>query len=384
MLFYVDRQTLTVLKTTLKTELNWTDTQYSWLVTAFMVPYTLCYLVTGQMIDRWGTRLMMPLATLLTGLADNLWSIGACRFILGAAEAGIVPAVLVTIITWFPSDRRGMANTLNKPLTVAGQVLVTPIAAWIALELGWRWAFLLPGLLGIITAKLWWMLDRQPPHYGNESTPAAPTTAPAFREVIRNKSIRGLLIARLISDPLWFFLIFWQPGLLQEKFEMSLGTFGRIGWIPAAGSVVFLMLFGIGSDWLIVRGWTPLASRLRILMLTACLSPLVLAVNWVESAGLALALLTGVQIMTATWLNMTGLLMSDLVPRRMVGTAFAVMCALGAASGALFNQIAGPLIELVGYSALLAIGSLLHPVAAGILWWNYRRSPQASTGGGAA
>ena len=92
MLFYIDRQTLSVLKSTLKDDLGWSDADYSWLVTAFMVPYTFCYLVTGQLIDRWGTRVMMPVflgimsvATMLTGLAGNLWTMGACRFVLGAA-----------------------------------------------------------------------------------------------------------------------------------------------------------------------------------------------------------------------------------------------------------------------------------------------------------
>ena len=107
--------------------------------------------------------------------------------------------------------------------------------------------------------------------------------------------------------------------------------------------------------------------------MTTLLSPAVLALNWVGDHGWALTLLTLVQIMTATWLSMTGLLMSDLVPRRMVGTAVALMSAFGAATGAGFNLFVGPLIETVGYSTLLVLCSLLHPIAAGILWWSYAR-----------
>ncbi|MDI1249640.1 MAG: MFS transporter [Lacunisphaera sp.] len=378
MLFYIDRQTLSVLKPTLKVEMGWSDTHYSWLVTAFMVPYTLCYLVTGQLIDRWGTRLMMPLflgvmsvATMLTGLAGNLWTMAACRFVLGAAEAGIVPAVLVAIVTWFPRDLRGTANTFNKPLTVSGQILVAPLAAWITAGIGWRWAFLLPGLASLIAARMWWTLDRSPPEYG---APPAPASPPTYREVIRTKAIRGVLLARIISDPLWFFLIFWQPGFLQEELGMTLEKFGQVGWIPAAASVGFIMVFGVTSDWLIRRGWSPAASRIRILMAVSLLSPAILVLRWVDHHGLAITLLTIVQVMTATWLSMTGLLMSDLVPRRMVGTAVAIMSAFGAAMGTVFNLCAGPLIESVGYSTLLVLASLLHPLAAGILWWNYGHS----------
>lgn len=375
MLFSIDRQTLSVLKPMLKIELNWTDTQYSWLVSAFMVPYTLGYLVTGHLIDRWGTRLMMPLflgtmslATLLTGVAENLWAQGACRFVLGAAEAGIMPAIMVAIVTWFPPDRRGTANMLNKPLTVAGHILVAPLAVWITAEFGWRWAFILPGLLGIAAAKWWWFLDRDPPSY---SAPTGPEPVPSYREIFRTKAIRGVLLARVISDPLWFFLIFWQPSYLQEELGMTLEEFGQVGWIPAAVSVGFIMSLGIFSDHLIRRGLAPARSRVRVLILATLLSPAVLLLPWVRQHGLAISLLTIIQIMTATWLSLTNLLISDLVPRRMVGTAVAIMSAFGAAMAGGFNLVAGPLIEGIGYHTLFVLCSLLHPISAAVLWWNY-------------
>jgi ACS family hexuronate transporter-like MFS transporter len=351
-----------------------------------MVPYTLCYLVTGRLIDRWGTRLMMPLflgamsvATVLTGLAGNLWTMGACRFVLGAAEAGIVPAVLVTIVTWFPPDRRGTANTINKPLTVSGQVLVAPLAVLITAGLGWRWAFFLPGLLGLAVAYAWWRLDRDPPLY----IPPGPAASPArFRDILAQPVVRAVFLARMISDPLWFFMLFWQPGYLQEELGMSLGKFGQIGWIPAAASVGFIMLLGHASDRLISHGRTPANSRIVILLATSILSPAVLVLPWVGDHTIALALLTVIQVMTATWLSMSGLLISDLVPRRIVGTAVALLSVFGAATGALFNLLAGPLIEAVGYTALLVVGSLLHPLAAGVLWWGYSR--QRTTSGNPA
>jgi ACS family hexuronate transporter-like MFS transporter len=264
---------------------------------------------------------------------------------------------------------------------VAGQILVAPLAVWITTGIGWRWAFMLPGLVGLIAARLWWTLDRSPPDYGE---PPAPSTPPTYRDVIRTKAIRGVLLARIISDPLWFFLIFWQPGFLQEELGMTLEKFGRIGWIPAAASVGFIMVFGVTSDWLIRRGWSPASSRIRILMAVSLLSPAILVLRWVDHHGLAITLLTIVQVMTATWLSMTGLLMSDLVPRRMVGTAVAIMSAFGAAMGTAFNLCAGPLIEAVGYSTLLVMASLLHPLAAGILWWHYgcaRTSPDSTAAG---
>ncbi len=106
MLFSVDRQTLAVLKPFLSEHYGWTDQDYAWLVVSFMGPYTLCYLFTGHLIDRWGARRMLPLmlglmslATIATALSDHLWSIGFWRCVLGAASAGIAPCAMVSIVT---------------------------------------------------------------------------------------------------------------------------------------------------------------------------------------------------------------------------------------------------------------------------------------------
>jgi ACS family hexuronate transporter-like MFS transporter len=385
MLFYIDRQTLSVLKPTLGSEWNWSDADYGLLVTAFMVPYVLCYLVTGRWIDRWGTRRTMPVflgamsvATLGSGLAGGSLELGIWRAILGIAEAGIMPAVMVAIIQWFPADLRGTATTIHKPLIVAGQVFVAPIAAISALEFGWRWAFLLPGAFGLLCAAGWWFADRDAPH----AIPAGPL--PDYREVLARRDIRGVLLARLITDPLWFFLMFWQPALLQEELGLSLAEFGRVGWIPPAAALVGIMLLGMLSDHLVRRRCGTVRSRVLVIAGSTVISPAVIFLAHVDSVPLALGLLAIIQVMTASWLSLSGLLMADLVPGRMVGTTVAVMSAIGATSGALFNLAAGPLLDTFGYSRLLLAGAMLHPIGAFILWRAYLRPASLNVPGASA
>lgn len=378
-LFYLDRQTLSVLKTTLKTELSWTDVDYGWLVSTFMLSYTACYLFTGRLIDRWGTRLSMPTfvgvmsaATLLTAIARNLGEMGACRALLGLAEAGVMPATMVAIFRWFPPERRGVASTIKEPLYVLGQVLATPLTAAVTLAWNWHLAFVLPGILGFMVAAAWWLTDRSPVMVAQRE--AAPTQPTSYREALAQRNIWGVILARLISDPLWFFFIYWEPGFLQERLGMSLGELARIGWIPTAVGTGTLLLLGMLSDWTVVRfGWTPSHSRRRILQCAAIFSPLVLVLPMLHNHALAIMVLCLARVMMVVWLNFTNLYMADLVPQSLIATSVALMSAFGAATGLLCNAIVGPVLENVGYGAVFAVGACLHPAAAFVLWRFYGR-----------
>jgi MFS transporter, ACS family, hexuronate transporter len=376
-LFYLDRQTLSVLKTTLKLERGWTDTDYGWLVSAFMLCYTACSLFTGRWIDRWGTRRIMTLfigvmslATILCGLSSHLQEMAASRALLGLAEAGIMPAIYVATFAWFPPGQRGTASTIKEPLYVTGLILAAPLAVWFTRHWSWHAAFVVPGAVGMLVAAGWWLLDRAPPGPAT-ATAAAPAS---YFDALRRPELWGVIVARLISDPLWFFLFYWEPGFLQERLGMSLGELGRLGWIPTAVATTALLISGAFSDWLVRRlGWSPARSRRIILQGLACLAPTVLALRFTENHILAIVLLSFARIMLVGWLNLTNLFMADLVPHKLIGTSIALMSAFGAATGLLCNAFIGPVIGTIGYGGIFTIGACLHPLAALILWRCYRK-----------
>ncbi len=165
---YFDRQTLSLLKTTLKQSLGLDDVGYSHLVTAFMVPYIIMYVVGGRLVDRWGHRLAMTvflvvwsLACVLCGFAEGVGVLILGRILLGLAEPGAFPAMQAAIMTWFPKERRAFAMSLTAPSTTAGAILAPPLVAAITLYYDWHGAFLLPGLVGIFLAAVWWLSARQ-------------------------------------------------------------------------------------------------------------------------------------------------------------------------------------------------------------------------------
>src|SRR5882724_2271507 len=144
-LFFIDRQTLAILKSTLSQEFKLSNQDYGLLITAYMVPYTLGYLVSGQLIDRWGTRrcatiflLGMSIATVACGLARTFHELLAARVGLGIAESGVVPSIMVLITKWYPRERRGFVVTMHQALQSIGPVITAPLVAELTLSPGWR------------------------------------------------------------------------------------------------------------------------------------------------------------------------------------------------------------------------------------------------------
>ncbi len=383
-LFVVDRQVMSLLKTTLGDELGITDTQYGWLITAFMVPYTVMYLFTGTWADRWGTRKMsllcigtMSLATICTGLSTSFHQLLVWRVVLGVAEAGIMPTAILFVVNWFPKERRATAVSVKSPIGALGQMAAPPLVAFITLSLSWHFAFFIPGVIGIGVAIIWWCLDRTPPDFGE---PVIKTKSPGILGLLKMRAIWPLLGVRLLSDPFWFFLLYWHAAFLQERLGFSLEQIGRWAWIPPACGSLGNLGVGLFSDWLVKRGFSLNRARSLPLVLAAALAPLAWLLPFSINPAMAIVLLAGLYLMCSSWLFLTNVFVADLVPRNAVATGVGLLSAMGGATAALFNLGAGTLVEHFGYTPILLGGALLHPAAALVFWRAYGggrgRAPQ--------
>ena len=387
----IDRNAVSVLKTTLKQTFDIGDSQYSLLVTAFMVPYAIFYLLTGRIVDRFGTRWPLTIfvliwsgATLGAGLSNSLNEMIFWRAVLGAAEAGLLPATIYALVVWFPRDRLATVYAIKNPVQAMGAILSPPLIAGLAIHFGWRAGFIVPGVIGFAFAVLWFFADRNPPVY--DSAPAAPeaTNKPGLLNIMRNPMIWGVLLARVVSDPVWFFFQYWQAGYVQEELGWSLADVGRYLWIPPMLNV--LMTFGSAavSDRLIGRGWLPARSRIRVMQATAILGPLILIIPFVDNKAIVLALLSTTYFMAFTWLAMSNILMADMFPRNQVGTAVGVISCIGTVGAAAFNAAAGPAIEAFGYLPVFACLAVLHPIAVLVMQAFYGKRYLAGPAPGAA
>lgn len=377
--FSLDRQIVSILKTTLMVEMHVTNTGYSALITAFMLPYTLMYFVSGLVVDRFGSRyvltgvvILMSIATLITGMATSVTGLMTGRVILGIAESGTVPALTLAIFTWFKAEQRAFAFQITNLIQSVGLIIAPPFVAWITLSSGWRFAFFIPAATGIIVALLWFFASRKTPPKEEKGDTATATTqivpvAQRYRMVLTSKPIWMLIIARLLTDPFWFFYQYWQVGFMQEKLGLSLAEVGKLLWFPPLASVIGVLGMCYWSDRLVAKGCDPTRARLIIIWSCTCLAPLTFFLPSVSNPLLAVGIMTAINFMCASWLSMATIMMGGLAPRVAIATAIGVMSALGGISSIIFNGFVGGIIDAFGYSVPIYFGAALHPIGAILL-----------------
>lgn len=375
--FSFDRQIVSILKTTLMHEMGVSNQDYSLLITAFMVPYTLMYFLSGVLVDKFGSRyvltglmVLMSMATLITGLSHSLTGLIIGRVILGIAESGIVPALTLAIFTWFKAEQRAFAFQLTNIIQSLGLIVAPPFIAWITLSGGWRWAFFIPAVAGVAIGILWFIASRRQPASATvEAVQEKPQISllKRYKIVLVSAPVWTLIIARLLTDPFWFFYQYWQIGFMQEKLGISLARVGQIMWLPPLVAVFGVLIVCRISDRMVARGTEPTRARLNLIWSVTCLSPLIFFLPTVSNIWLAVGIMTIINFMCTAWLSMVTIMMGGLVPRMAIATAIGIMSALGGISSIIFNGFVGNIIDNFGYALPVYFGAILHPLGAIVL-----------------
>ena len=381
---YIDRQTLSILSPLLRKEFHLTDQDYANIVTAFLIPYTVMYSLGGRIMDRLGVRLGLTLslawwslATVFSAFARSGFSLGLSRFLLGIGEPCVYPAGVKVCGEWFPSRLRATATGIFSSGSSIGALVAPPMIAFLTLHFGWRSAFFVSGILGLLWLPFWWAFYR-PLHFhpavarGDiadiEADRLHQQPAPTYRELLRHKSIWGLMIARLLSDPVWYFYLFWLPDYLQRERGLTLAQVGIYGWIPFLFADLGSIGGGFLSDLLVRKGIPPQRARLILLAAVGVLAPLGALAGIAPTLTTTIAVTCLVAALTQCWSANTATLAADLVPNAATASVFGMMGTAGSLAGAVFAQLLGFIIGHFGYPAAFALAACLHPIAAIVLW----------------
>jgi MFS transporter, ACS family, hexuronate transporter len=286
---YLDRQTLSVLAPSLKTEFHWTNSDFALVVISFRVAYAVMQTVSGRWLDRLGTRNGLTLAVafyssaaMLTSFANGLLSFCGFRFLLGAGEAANWPAATKAVSEWFPRRERGWAVALFDSGSSIGGAIAPLLVLWVYYTFGsWRPAFIVTGALGFIWLLLFRKLYRRPEEHPRLSAEEreyilkgrADAEANeggrrlSYRTLLRLPQTWGIIIAKTLTDPVWFFITDWFAIYLVTKgfkLEESLLAF----WVPFLAADVGNFAGGGFSSWLIKRGWS--VGTARKLVIVVC------------------------------------------------------------------------------------------------------------------
>ena len=370
---YFDRQILSVLKTTLKQEFNLTDSHYSLLITAFMLPYVLMYPIGGRLVDRFGPRWCMvgfvtvwSSATLGIAFTGTFAALAILRGLLGAAEPGNYPAALRTCTVLFEPAHRGLPISLYSAGSAVGAIAAPPLIAWIAVAYGWRWAFAMPAVIGYGWILLWLAATRRKFGQSDLLNGSTSTVRTPVSHLLKDPSIWRLVVVRLVSDPVWYFYLFWLPGYLQEAQGLTLKHTGWVAAIP----FLFADIGGVASahlsDRLVRRGWNGVRARKTVLTVAACFAPVGIFTSYFDVVG-TLVVFSIVALVCTTWLFNHSALLAEVAPRASVASVHGICGACGAIGGLVTNAAIGPIVDSFGYTPVFVVAGSLHLTAAFIL-----------------
>jgi ACS family hexuronate transporter-like MFS transporter len=385
---YVDRQVLSVLKTDLKTQYAWTDETYAAIVMAWQVAYAVGQFGSGWLVDRIGTRLgfavamaFWSLAGVVTSFARGALSFGACRALLGLGEAGNWPGAAKCTREWFPPKERAFATGVWNVGSATGAIIAAPLVAWITLATGhWQAAFVATGALGFLWLVAWLALYRPPhehPRVGAEElallrgatdeAPAADAQPVPWRELLQRRDVWALIIARFISDPVWWFYVFWLPGWLAEHFGFSLKQIGATAWIPFAAADLGSLCGGAASSLLVRRGWPVVRARKAIMVVSAALMPVAIGSAFSDHAPLMLAFVSLAAFAHQSWASSMLTLPGDLLRGGAVASCTGVAGTGAALGGLLATWATGHVVQHFGYTRVVVWNSFMHPLAAVVI-----------------
>lgn len=389
----LDRQALSVLAATLKTELHFGNVEYSYISSAFLAAYGLGYAFCGRFIDRWGVKLALAAALafwsfagMLHAVAIGWMSLAFARFLLGLGESFNSPAGVKAIAEWIPPRERGLSMAVFSNGNIVGAILAPPLVSFLAIRFGWQWSFIATGLAGFVLLLAWWRFYDHPDQHRRvtlaerayireQLTVASPTAPrPSMWALLRHPLCLGFFTVRFLTDPTSYFFSFWLPDYLQHSRGFTLAMIGLVAWIPFLASDIGGPGGGALSDLFVRRGWPPRRARLTLMGAAALLMPLAAVAVRVETAGVAIALIALLLAAQSCWMANQLTLISESVPRENVGTLLALTALGGSIGGVVSNLVTGRVLNAYGYVPVFTGLGTLHVMAFVVLLWSQRHA----------
>jgi ACS family hexuronate transporter-like MFS transporter len=381
---YINRQTLSVLAPVLTRQLHLNHAQYSHIVSSFQIAYALTWLLGGVLLDELGTRMGLALAvvwwsvsSMLTAFAHSVFSFEFFRFLLGMGEGCSWPGATKAVAEWFPARERGLAVGIFDSGSSVGSVIAPPLVAGVAATVGWRYAFVASGVLGFAWLAVWLFVyyplsshrrltaeERQLIEAGRDTAPTSPRSgAGRYLNLLRDTNVWGIVLGRSLSDPIWWFYVFWLPQYLSDARGFSLKQIGAFAWIPFLAADLGNFTGGFGSGFFIRRGVPVIRARKLVCILSAIPMLAGIPVTMVSNAHWALALISLATWGYASWSTMSLTFPSDLFPQDVVASVTGLAGLSAGVAGTMFTLAAGVVVDRFSYFPVFIAAGVIPLIA---------------------
>jgi ACS family hexuronate transporter-like MFS transporter len=382
---YMDRQVIAILKPTLEHTIGMTEVDFGYIVGAFTIAYALGLLAAGRFVDRVGTRIgymvimaVWSLSAMGHALANTVLEFGIARFSLGLGESGNFPAAIKTTAEWFPQSERSLATGIFNSGANVGVVLASLIVPWVTIHYGWHAAFLVTGAFSALWI-LWWFRNYRKPTYHPTLTgaelrfiyqEAAEQMGPStpWVKLLGYRQTWGFAIGKFLTDPIWWFYLFWLPSFFSARFHLNLSHLG----LPLILVYNASTIGSVGGGWLPSPfhrlGLSATHARLGAMLLCACLVVPVFLINYLHSEWAAIGLLSLAAAAHQGWSANLFTTASDMFPRSAVGSVTGIGGMAGSVGGFLLATFAGYILQFThSYASLFAIAASAYLVALAVL-----------------
>lgn len=390
---YLDRQVIGILKPLLESDLHIGEAEYGYIVTAFQIAYALGMLLAGRLIDKFGTKIgygisviLWSIAAMGHALAKGGLGFGVWRAFLGISEAGNFPAAIKTVAEWFPKKERALATGIFNSGTNIGAI-VAPIAVpFLANKFGWQSAFLITGAIGFIWVICWFMFYEVPEkqrklslaelnYIQSDADEKQENQKPIpWIKLLKYRQTWAFFIGKFLTDPIWWFYLFWIPGWLAEVrgTGLNLKSFG-IPLVVIYSSTTLGSIFGGWlSSFMIKKGIAVYKSRKYTMLIFACLvTPIVFAQTEGISTWAAIGLISLAASSHQAWSANIFTTVSDMFPKQAVSSVTGIGGMAGALGGTLIAIFAGNVLQFyknaghvqTGYTILFIIAGCAYLIA---------------------
>jgi MFS transporter, ACS family, hexuronate transporter len=396
---YISRQTFSVLSPAIVAQFRFTHTDLAKVLSAFQLSYAITWLLGGILLDLIGTRLGLALAVtfwsivnILTGFANSLFAFASFRFLLGIGEGFNWPGASKVVAEWFPAKERSLAVAIFDSGSSVGGAIAALSLPLLAVAFGWRAAFVASGLLGFVWLIVW-LRVYHPLHRHPRVSPEETAMIRAGQELpsssfgegarrwlglVGNRNVWAIVLGRALTDPIWWFYVFWLPQYLSDARGFSLQKIAFFAWTPFVAADIGNFTGGFISGYCVRRGIPVVRARTWVCVFS-CLPILAgIPAAGVHSTYLALALICFALWGYASWSTMGLTLPSDLFPHDVVATVTGLSGLAAGLAGAGFTYAVGILVDRFSYRpAFLAAGLL--PVLATIFLLLLVRAPKGAS-----